>query len=322
MAKNLGPGDQFDRFSQLVDNMILLVRNPLLTTESLLRAQVEVQQFMPEVFTKNLNVYASGVAENNKPFSDWESLKRFVLSSKKYILIEDLLNHSLFKIELNRFDSFIIRDYLKLLSEQSEITINSENKKYDYSIFSLSSATEFREAITAPRNYFDGIFSEYLNEIFSTSWTGWFPFYYIYKKQIQNGNSILIDSTLFRMNPDFYLKNTAKRAGISFHQGMLNPAKNNATAIYSKFRTDWMHHCFQDSLSSHSIRKAHEKPLPINHFPVIYQNHIRDFALPAYRQMCLSSLTLLPPKPVFHKILAEISKYDPIVYDTYQSIRM
>ena len=105
MARNVGIGERLFRLLDITDSIVLLIRNPYLSIDSLLRTQVATLEEMSEASRHDLNEYAL-----NKGFH-WSALQQHVLTTKEYTRITDLLIETMAFIELNKYEQDMVREY-------------------------------------------------------------------------------------------------------------------------------------------------------------------------------------------------------------------
>ncbi len=77
MARNLGIGKQLLRFIELTNNIVLLIRNPYFSIDSLLRTQVATIEKMPEASHYIIDEYAlnKGIEDTSGADKHWLALK-------------------------------------------------------------------------------------------------------------------------------------------------------------------------------------------------------------------------------------------------------
>lgn len=259
MARNLGIGDRAFRFIQLIDRVILLIRNPFLSIDSLLKEQVMSMEKMPEASQHNFDDYAlqNNFIDRTGKGDHWQVLKSVVLKTKNYKIITDLLIETLAFIELNQYERDIINDY-KCSFE------NDFNQTQDF---------------------------------FALSWTGWNNMAIIYEKLMsQLTNYLVVDSTILRCRPEKVCREISNALDIIYSPQMIDDWTLDRENIIDQtiIKTSWMQSCYDRVTSTSGIKPPHESPIPINLFPHIYQQHILNIAQPIYSSLLNNNHSIRP----------------------------
>ncbi|NES19019.1 MAG: hypothetical protein F6K41_08835 [Symploca sp. SIO3E6] len=259
MARNLGIGQQIRRFIQLIEKSIILIRNPLLSIDSLLKMQVISIEDMPEASQHNFDNYAlqQGVMDQTGHGHHWRVLRDLVLETKNYRLITDLLIETLAFIELNQYEIDMLNDY--------QYRFNDD----------------------------DGSF----NHVFALNWTGWDNMAAIYERYMSSSmNYLVVDSTILRAIPEKVSREVSHALNIRYSPQMLNNWKVVKEKIMDNtiLKTSWMKSCYNTVTNSSGVKLPKEAPIPINLFPYIYQQHILNTAYPSYFALLKTHHTIRP----------------------------
>ena len=257
MARNLGIGQQLLRFMGLVKTSILLIRNPVLTVESLLKAQVLVIEDMPEASPIDLEEYAAQkeVVNHIPHRSYWSELRDFILETKRYHLISDVLAETLAFIELNRYESTMVDDY------QRDLEVYGDR------------------------------------DFFALSWTGWNNMQTVYECcLVENKNYFVVDSTIFRCLPEEIGQRICQKLDVVYSPHMVRnwSAINESVVDDDIIQVSWMKVCYNKVSNSLEVYPPKESPIEIDLFPAIYQQHISETAYPNYLTMLGDRHTLRP----------------------------
>jgi len=260
MARNLGIGQQIVRLLKLIDKPILLIRNPFLSIESLLKMQVMSIEDMPEASQNDLDFYAlqKGFMDKKGDRNHWQVLRNFILETKNYRLISDLLIETLAFIELNQYEMNMINDY---------------------------------------QYYFDSDCDENRNNFFALSWTGWYNMAVIYKHYISTAlDYLVIDSTILRCTPEKVCSEVSYALKIEYTSHMVNDWQVVEENIIDDtvIKTSWMKNCYNGVTNSSGVRPPEESPVSIQLLPNIFQDHVLNTAYPAYLALFKDSHTIRP----------------------------
>ncbi len=268
MARNLGIGEQVRRLLQLIDKTIILIRNPFLSIDSLLRMQVISIEDMPEASQHDFNHYAlqKGVMDQTGHGHHWRVLRNLILETKNYRLITDLLIETLAFIELNQYEMDMLNDY--------QYRFNHEDSSF--------------------------------NHVFSLNWTGWDNMKVIYEQHISDvGNYIVADSTILRCIPKNVCLEVSRALNITYSPHMINKWKVVKEKIMDNkiIKTAWMKSCYNAVTNSSGVKPPKESPISINLFPYIYQQHILNTAYPSYLALLKNNHTI---RPLSHESIQEL----------------
>ena len=260
MARNLGIGQQIMRFLRLIDKTILLIRNPFLSIDSLLKMQVISLEEMPETSQYNFDRYAAqkGIIDKTENGHHWRVLRDRILETKNYRLIADLLIETLAFIELNQYETDMLNDYQYRFNHQD-----------------------------------DGNF----NHVFALSWTGWDNMAMIYKQHIsQVVDYLVVDSTILRCMPETVCREVSHALDIGYSSHMIDDWKIVKEEITDDtiIKASWMKSCYDAVTNSLGIKPAKESPISIDLFPSIYQQHILNTAYPSYLALLKDKHTIRP----------------------------
>lgn len=294
MARNLGIGQQVRRFLRLIDKILILIRNPFLSIDSLLRMQVISIEEMPEASQHNFDNYAlqKGVTDQTGCEHHWQALRNLILATKNYRLIEDLLIETLAFIELNQYEIDMINDYQYRLN-------------HDY----------------------DGNF----NYVFALNWTGWDNLKAIYEQHIPEvANYLVVDSTILRCIPEKVCRQVSYAFNITYSPHMLDNWEVVKEKIIdnSIIKTSWMKSCYDAVTNSSGVKLPQESPISISLFPYIYQQHILNTAYPSYLALFKNNHAIRPRtheeiQELLNTTVAEdgkvLKQVDPIFAETLLS---
>ena len=259
MTRNLGIGQQVMRFLQLIDQVILLIRNPFLSIESLLKMQVVSIEDMPEASQHDFDKYAlqKGFVDKTGHRNHWQVLRDLVLETKKYQMIADLIIETLAFIELNQYETDMLSDY------KCRFNLNNDN----------------------------------FSHIFALSWTGWDNMAAIYEQHISAViDYLVIDSTILRCIPERVCREVSHNLDIIYSPHMIDDWKTTRGTIVDNtiIKASWMESCYNSVTNSSGIKPPVESPISINLFPSIYQQHILNTAYPGYLALFNDDRTIRP----------------------------
>lgn len=259
MARNLGIGERLFRLLDITDSIVLLIRNPYLSIDSLLRTQVATIEDMPEASQHDLNEYAlqKGIEENSDSGKHWLALKQSILATKEYNRIDDLLIETMAFIELNKYEVDMAIEYQRRLDNHDEYTS--------------------------------------LAEIQAIAWTGWDNMAVIAKQHLEKMHSFsIIDSTILRCMPERILRNLSEDIQISYSPEMAFDWQPRKVTDDEIIQSAWMKHCYETVASSSGIKPPQEIPITLDLFPEAFQKHLIKTAYPAYLALLHSSHTVRP----------------------------
>lgn len=259
MTRNLGIGKQLLRFLELTNNIVLLIRNPYLSIDSLLRTQVATIEEMPEASLHNIDEYAlnKGAKDPSGAGKHWFALKRNILASKEYKRIEELLIETMAFIELNQYEKDMALVYQKRLTRH---------------------------------NYYRD-----LSQILATAWTGWENLANIISEHLAElKNFSIIDATILRCLPEETLHTLCHDMKITYSTEMIHDWQAQKITDDAIIQSSWMKHCYENVASSSGIKPPAEMPISLNLFPSIFQDHINGIAYPVYAQLLSSPHALRP----------------------------
>lgn len=260
MARNLGIGQQALRLLQLIDKIVILIRNPFLSIDSLLKMQVISIENMPEATQHDLDNYAlqKNIVDKTGNGNHWQVLRDLILETRNYRLITDLLIETLAFIELNQYEVNIMNDY--------QCYCNRDNQ-------------------------------DSFKNFLALSWTGWHNMAALYKQYISKAASYLVlDSTILRCMPEKVCREVSHTLAIKYTPHMVKNWKivKNNIIDNSVMKTSWMKCCYEKATSISEFIPPKESPISINLFPYIYQHHILNTAYPSYLDLFKDNYAIRP----------------------------
>ncbi|MEB3340749.1 hypothetical protein [Okeania sp.] len=141
---------------------------------------------MPEATQNDLDTYAlqKGFMDKTGNRNYWQVLRNFILETKNYQVISDLLIETLAFIELNQYQMNMVNDY--------QYCFNHDN---------------------------DGD----KNNFFALSWTGWYNMAFTYKQYISVAlDYLVVDSTVLRCIPEKVCREVSHALEIEYTSYMID----------------------------------------------------------------------------------------------------
>ncbi|MCI5123696.1 MAG: hypothetical protein D3925_04275 [Candidatus Electrothrix sp. AR5] len=259
MARNLGTGERLLRFLDLTNNTVLLIRNPYLSIDSLLRTQVATIAEMPEASQHNIDQYAlhKDAEDQSGAGKHWLALKRSILTSKEYKRIEELLIETMAFIELNQYEKDMALVYKRRLEDHA---------------------------------YYSD-----LSQVLATAWSGWENMGSIIAEHLAElKNFSIVDATILRCLPEETLHTLCNDMKIAYSAEMVHDWQPQEVTDDAIIQTSWMKHCYEAVASSSGIKPPAEVSISLDHFPTLFQDHITQAAYPIYTQMLNNPHALRP----------------------------
>ena len=318
MVRNLGIGDQFERFYDLCASRIFLIRNPVLSIASLLRAQVKVMEDMPEASPTDFDVFAEQAGYRAVDGRHWRLMRDAVIRSEDYRQLDDLLIETLSFIDLNRHEPRMLTDYVTAFRDRDARRIGQPD--LDSLAASHGFATWSAMVDHGLRGETFQLFSALLEPVFAVGWSGWGNMSLILERFLAGRTDYhVVDSTLLRMQPEYLFRALSNQLGISeIESGNLMP-KPVAMTEKETFAVNWMSESFKRASGSKTIRPPLEMPIGLNAFPAIFKKHLLETALPTWIALLGNPATLRPHDDELDALLTTllggkgcIAEIDPI----------
>ncbi|MCX6732332.1 MAG: hypothetical protein NTV98_02215, partial [Candidatus Roizmanbacteria bacterium] len=267
IADYIPPGDEYGKMCRLVSNTIVLIRNPILQMESLLRVMAEsLSGNRSIIHGLTMDDYAK-----NSGYPNWKEMQLSVVQEKSYYKYEKILK-IYFPIEQEAHGM----DYMRvpIIENLREETVqgmgfqslDSYAKQNNYPGWSnLVSSIKLNSKIV-------NNLGPLLEYIFQCRITGWEALI----QHIQTMDKlyypyIVIDSTMFRLLPSEFLKEISRKIGIEFSNSLVNwkgvnknfnPGDDEGISYYQKV------------IDSVKIEPPSELPCELRCFPEFVIQHI------------------------------------------------
>ncbi len=300
VADYIPPGDAWERWRNLCDRHIFLVRNPLLTLHSLLKMMVRHytgDQVALEPLT--MDEYARG-----KGFTGWSALKE-KLSEGADFSEHEYLYRALFTRDQKIHRENAMRVPV-LLHAPEQVAIDAGYRSLDNFAASLGDGDwdATKQYLTTPAPDFTG-FEKVLERIFACRITGWEA---LYQHFTHTSGAFVMDSTMFRSAPDAAMRAIAEYAGIPYADTM-RAWQSDA----KPFNTDYDGEVpyYDRIVKSQGIDPPVETPPPLGAFSPLFRRHLTG------REGCFDIYLRLLDRmdPVFvasYKIPDALKNTDPV----------
>ncbi len=269
VADYIPPGESFERMCELSSHTIVLTRNPLLQMESMMRIMGEsIESDRILVGGLTMNEYSQSLGYDN-----WQDMRTKVNQTKSYYKYEPIYS-AFFPIEQEIHKSAVMR--LPILHNLQESVINTigYGTKDDYA--SSHGFVDWQHFLDSIDRNPDSIndHGELIRAIFLCRITGWDAMLqHVVQLENSNYHHTVIDSTMFRAKPEYYLEQLARRAGLAYGESVVNwsvshkqfnPGDDEGVSYYQKV------------IESSGVQPPNEVPMVLNHFPTFIQNHLSE----------------------------------------------
>ena len=301
MARNISTGEQLIRWSSLTKNPLVTIRNPILSIESLIRQGVQsFFEAMPEAFyelarsfaernghqasneylEKFLNIYAKhhGFIDSTGLGQHFKVMTKHALQTKDYRVLGELLLAFEPYEDLNNRLLYMKRHYVETMDDSTAKLAGYEN----LNDFAKKKGKQNWKEIK--KNALDSNdFSEVqplLDVVFSTSISGWFN---IGKITDAIEEYCVIEVSLMRTDPNGILSQACEYIGLdgSHVDAMINFAPNSRESGTRHMEAHYI--AAQSRIhGSEKLELPTEVPAAFEKFPLHFQQHILEVALPAY----------------------------------------
>jgi hypothetical protein len=269
IADYIPPGLAFERMTDLAQNTVFLVRNPLLQMESMMRVMAEaVASDSVVVGGVSMDEYA-----RHKGYTDWLSMQSEVNQQKRYFEYEEIFAVS-FPADQEIHQTVAMKlPILEILSEISvqELgfdTLDTYARVHNY----LDWESLLVQVKRTPALLDD--FHDVWRSVFACRITGWEALGQHVKVMERAGRPFeVVDSTTYRAQPANYLKSLAESLAIAFGEEILDweashkafdPGDDEGVSYYQKV------------IDSSGVQPPTERPISLDHFPRFIQAHLLD----------------------------------------------
>lgn len=283
MAKNVAPGAAFDRWQSITDKQVVILRNPLSNTESIIRKLAEVMAERPDLTGVNLNDYAKarGFTDESGLGRHWDALVKHVKKTNDYRPLGDALKEIFPKSNLYRQDPEMQAAYLDLAT-------NETAKKAGFSSLDEFAAKAGHPSWKTMRRSKAGMetYAPILDAQFAFMNAGWES---MSQHLPQMKNPVIIDSTVLRAAPVETMRELSRYLGIRFDEKMVSGWERANGENFDRGHGRTGSSVFiQKAVTSTGINKPDEVPLPLANFPPDFQDYLTQKAIPAYTRMMAS----------------------------------
>lgn len=283
ISRRLAVGDEYQRFLTLVKSSpIILVRNPLLSTESKIRAVLKGLNLKKSASLQNiiLNYYARTIGYNN---------------ANELILSHDDIPNDDVNDEIMLLYRKFIRDNDK---EQDESQFRLQNRLLEYFAVSkgYKSWQSMLEETFAFQDYkpFEDILIDeriYKLELPAT-------LKQMHYLQSMGRSFIIVDSTDYRLDPKTIITTLCEKWNMPFSNTMIEWGHKGKKLLTEQTNLNvW----FERVQNSTRIDQPNEISPVLTGFPDFIANHLKDIEFPAYYEMFSHLSRARPTKMSFQK---------------------
>ncbi len=301
MSRNLGIGDQFSRWVELTDKNVLMVRDPQLSVESIIRLQLHDLEERQAVLTQDINQYAK-----DRGFEDiigeqqgwrggeiglgqhWRKMVHILVGTeseigkREYGDFTDILQEFSTHWDLNSQQGSVLADFITQITDEDaqklgHASLNAFAKSSGHANWGTMLATTLRaEQINV------SAFQPFLDRIFSASCTGWRHTETIAQK-IEGHDYVVVDASVLRTHPEDILQELTQFLDIDYVPTM---AKGWQKANRQHFDTSAFEPGFLSAFArargSDAIEPPRESPIISAAFPPQFADHLKETAFPTY----------------------------------------
>ena len=267
VADYIPPGKGWERQQALSKHTIFLVRNPVLSLESLV--QVMAKEIDPQdVLVDSLTMDAFA---RNKGYKDWKDMQGETTRKRDYRDYEDVYKNY-FPAEQNMNASPIMRLPLLGTTKDTHVQPLGFTNRDEY-----AQANGYRSWEVLQEGVKEGSvsleeFQDLFNQLFLYRITGWDALGdHMAVTQSTGATYSVVDSTMYRAQPDSILGSLGLRIGISIGEQVHNWEGGNKI-----FSTDYDGEVpyYDKVVSSKGITFPTEEPIDIDRFPPFLQTHL------------------------------------------------
>lgn len=256
VADYIPPGDAWLRWRDLCEGHIFLIRNPLLTMHSLFKMMVrhgdpgELDSFARDTG------YADGAALQ-QALADGDDFSR---------------HGDLYRMLFTR-DQKIHRDPVMqipvLLHMNEQVAVDAEYESLDALARSVGDKDWNASKVRLAKGGADlRGFDKVLDRIFACRITGWEA---LYQHFTATPDAIVMDSTMFRSEPEAAMRSLSRRLGIRYADSM-RAWDGNGKAFTTDYDGDVPY--YDRIVKSQRVDPPTEKPVPLDAFPPQFQHHL------------------------------------------------
>ncbi|NBO18483.1 MAG: hypothetical protein EBV03_04505 [Proteobacteria bacterium] len=277
MAKNIAPGDQFTRWVDITDKHIVLVRNPLSNTESIIRKVSDIIEERPDLVNFNLNDHAAdkGYHDKSGMGKHWQALVEHAKESLDYRPLGPALAQFFPSSNLYRFDPPMQQAYL------NHATDEVARKAGSGSLNEFAQQAGFPDWKTMRQQQPDtNAYKPILDVMFAFRNAGWES---LHEHRPHLHDRIVVDSTVLRSDPDRAMSAISDYLGIRFDPKMVSGWERASGSNFDRGHEKKGSSTFiYKAVNSTGFNKPQEKPMPVDRFPEQFQPYLLQVAIPAY----------------------------------------
>ncbi len=328
MTRNLGFSDMYERYQALLDKEILLIRNPVLSTDSsikkLLLELSPLREGLFDCSAMNALAAANDCGQGLAAQEAWRGLKKRIDRTGEFRLLEQdgVLQGLGLAYDLNTKLPGRLQEYVNALTDSvaqdaGYASLNAYARGVGQDDWAQLKKTVAGRSLTMA----DPLAGPILRSLMETSVTGWFNMAKLTQKSKGKPGpaQMVVDATLLRLDPVQTLKTLFSECKLDGTiSDKLHPAAlaKLAEDIGDEEDARNMH---GRALSSSRISPPHEPCPRLDQFPPRWQNHITQVALPSYlsllkhaigRPRSRADMESLATKPCANDV--PLMQFDPV----------
>lgn len=314
MARNIGIGSQLERWNAVCQKHLVTLRNPLLSSESLIRVDLNFIEDMPEALhklaiafaeehgyeptplflEKYVNVFAKhrGYEDPSGLGQHWRTMVNAIKDKRDYRDVDDILQAFEPYFELNAHQKPIVAD---LLSNITDVTaarygfgsLNSFAQQQGYANWQamlIANLGQEQPKLDA--------FRPLLDKYFVYSITGWENIGYISDK-LEGVAVASVDSTVLRLLEPETMQGICEFLGIDYSDNIVDWSGTEVATISASEHIESSYKkVYGRADFARSIERPFEAPIGLDRLPEGFREHIESVAMPVYvdllgRDMCI-----------------------------------